>query len=221
MQVTRFILYLLPLAVWAMVTEFVHELEYSSDQLSTLALYLVCVVGANLVQSMIVLPLFLKWKKIDPIKTFQGALPALSVAFLTKSSSAALPVAINIAETRLNIKPEIAKFGLPLCITINMNACAGFILITVLYVCGFYGITYSPIELIGWVFIATLAAIGNAGVPMGCYLLASSILSTMHVPLYLMGVILPIYVLIDMLESAINVWSDTCVVSVVNKERTA
>ena len=38
--------------------------------------------------------------------------------------------------------------------------------------------------------------------------------------LHILGVILPFYTLIDMLESAINVWSDSCVAAVVQKEIT-
>jgi Na+/H+-dicarboxylate symporter len=34
----------------------------------------------------------------------------------------------------------------------------------------------------------------------------------------LMGLILPIYNLIDMEETALNVWSDSCVTAIVNKE---
>ncbi|HEV8051522.1 MAG TPA: hypothetical protein VGP47_03440, partial [Parachlamydiaceae bacterium] len=36
--------------------------------------------------------------------------------------------------------------------------------------------------------------------------------------LNILGVILPFYTMIDMLESAINVWSDSCVAAVVDKE---
>ena len=68
-----------------------------------------------------------------------------------------------------------------------------------------HGAVYSYWELAGWVLVATVAAIGNAGVPMGCYLLSTAILASLNVPLHLMGVILPFYALIDMLESAINV----------------
>ena len=80
------------------------------------------------------------------------------------------------------------------------------------------GIVYTPFELISWIFIATIAAVGNAGVPMGCFFLSSAFLSTMNIPLNLLGVILPFYSLIDMFETAINVWSDSCVAAVVNKE---
>jgi Na+/H+-dicarboxylate symporter len=38
----------------------------------------------------------------------------------------------------------------------------------------------------------------------------------MNVPIALMGIILPFYSIIDMIETSLNVWSDACVVSVVN-----
>jgi len=147
--------------------------------------------------------------------------PALSLAFFTKSSSAALPMAIQCAEHRNGISPKVANFSLPLCTTINMNACAGFILITVLFVSMSNGMVYTLPEMAAWIFIATLAAIGNAGVPMGCYFLSSAFLAAMNVPLNILGVILPFYAMIDMLESAINVWSDSCVTAIVDKELNA
>lgn len=65
--------------------------------------------------------------------------------------------------------------------------------------------------MITWLFVAVLAAIGNAGVPMGCYFLTLSLMSSLGAPLGLMGVILPIYTIIDMIETAENVWSDSAV----------
>ncbi len=209
MGLTGLILKLLPLAVWAFVADFYTQLGQRT--LGSLVLYLLCVVAANVLQATVVLPLLLVRKGFSPLHTFRCMLPALTVAFFAKSSSAALPAAIQSAETRLGLPKSVARFSFPLCTTINMNACAAFILITVLFVSMHHGVTYSPWELVGWVFIATLAAVGNAGVPMGCYLLASAILANLHIPLHLMGVILPFYALIDMLESAINVWSDACV----------
>jgi len=34
----------------------------------------------------------------------------------------------------------------------------------------------------------------------------------------LMGLILPIYAVIDMLETSLNVWSDSCVATMVNRD---
>ena len=67
------------------------------------------------------------------------------------------------AHERLKLPQNLTQFSFPLCTTINMNACAAFILITVLFVSMHHGAVYSYWELAGWVLVATVAAIGNAG----------------------------------------------------------
>lgn len=215
--ITRWIVLLMPIAIWAFITLFIRDL-YQGLDIKSLALYLVCVIAANLIQAGIILPILLKVKKISPWRMVKGMFPALSVAFFTKSSAAALPMAMRCAEENVGISRRVASFTLPLCTTINMNACAAFILITVLFVSMSQGVSYTYPEMGLWIILSTIAAVGNAGVPMGCYFLASAFLAAMNVPLHILGVILPFYTLIDMLESAINVWSDSCVAAVVQQE---
>lgn len=217
MKLTVWIVQLMPIAVWAFIVLFIKDFK-NGLELKSLALYLTCVLVANLIQALVVLPLFLKWKGISPLRLIQGMFPALSIAFFTKSSAAAIPMAMRCAEENVKMSPKVASFCLPLCTTINMNACAAFILTTVLFVSMSNGMTYSPVELFAWIFIATVAALGNAGVPMGCFFLSTAFLAAMNVPLNILGVILPFYTLIDMFESAINVWSDSCVTAVVDRE---
>lgn len=217
MKITGWIISLMPLAIWAFVTLFVKDLN-SGLEAERLVLYLTAIVFANLIQAFIVLPLFLKARGLSPIALFRAMSPALSVAFFSKSSAAALPMAIRSAEERGGVSPKVAGFSLPLCTTINMNACAAFILITVLFVSMSSGVVFSVSDMLLWIVIATIAAIGNAGVPMGCFFLATAFLAAMDVPLNVLGVILPFYSLLDMLESAINVWSDSCVTAIVDRE---
>lgn len=216
MQITRWIVALMPFAMWAFLTAFIVELRNDGLAFSQLGWYLTTIVSANLLQALVVLPLFLLLNKISPFQVFSRMLPALSFAFFSKSSSAALPVAIDCAEKKLQVNSTVARFSFPLCTSINMNACAAFILITVFFVAQSYGLQFDLWEKIAWIGIATVAAIGNAGVPMGCFFIASALLTAMNIPLTLMGVILPFYALLDMLESAINIWSDACVTVVVN-----
>ena len=65
------------------------------------------------------------------------------------------------------------------------------------------------------------AAIGNAGVPMGCYFLTLSLMSGIGAPVAILGIILPIYTIIDMVETAVNVWSDSCVAVMVHHDLNA
>lgn len=216
MQMIRWIVVIMPFAIWAFIVLFVKELKQGLE-FQEFASYLSIVVGANLIQAFVVLPLLLRSKGISPLKAFKGMLPALSFAFFSKSSAASMPIAMDCAE-KMGVSSKVSRFTFPLCTTINMNACAGFILITVLFVAQSHGIQFTAFEKGLWIFIATIAAIGNAGVPMGCFFLASALLTTMGVPLILMGVILPFYSIIDMLETTINIWSDSCVTLIVDKK---
>lgn len=216
MQITRWLVGLMPIAIWGFMSTFVVEMTNGLD-IAKLGWYLLTITGANLVQAVVILPLFLWWHGLSPKKVFVNMLPAISFAFFSKSSSAALPTAIDCAEQKLGVSPKVSRFSFPLCTSINMNACAAFILITVMFIGQSHGMTFTLTDKITWIGIATVAAIGNAGVPMGCFFIASALLSTMNLPLTLMGVILPFYALLDMLESAINIWSDACVTMAVNQ----
>lgn len=212
---TRWIIAVIPLGLFGFITSTVVQLRSGMD-IRGIGEYLLIVVLANLIQGFVILPLWLKKNKIKPFAAMRSMLPALSVAFFSKSSVGTLPVTMNTIEKNLQVKPSISRFVLPLCTSINMNGCAAFIFATVIYLMQNHGmpISYGTMGL--WVIVATVAAIGNAGVPMGCFFLSVSLLSSMNVPIVLMGVILPFYGLIDMLETSLNVWSDACVTKIVN-----
>ncbi|UIP92025.1 dicarboxylate/amino acid:cation symporter [Wolbachia pipientis] len=217
LRIAQGLLKFIPLAVWSFITCFLYELKGGSE-FHSLFWYFVCIMSANFVQAFVILPLLMWYKGISPIQTMKGVMPALTLAFFSKSSSATLPTTIECVQNQLKVPKKLSSFILPICTTVNMNACAAFILITVMFVAEMNGHTFSLSEMFIWIFLATGAAIGNAGVPMGCYFMATSYLVSMNVPLYIMGLILPIYTIIDMFETAINVWSDICITQIINKE---
>lgn len=219
LKIAHFMIYLLPFGVFAFVALFVREVSEKGIVIyKPLMLYLAVVIGANLIQGLIILPIFLIGKGISPIKTFKGVMEAITVAFFTKSSNATLPITLKNVEENLQVPRSLSSFTLPICTTINMNGCAAFILTTVLFVSSSAGHLFSWWQMLGLIVIATLAAVGNAGVPMGCYFLSGALLSGFGVDLYLLGLILPAYAILDMIETALNVWSDCCITMVVNKE---
>lgn len=217
LKIAQGLLKFIPLAVWSFITCFLYELKGGSE-FHSLFWYFACIMSANFVQAFVILPLLMWYKGISPIQTMKGVMPALTLAFFSKSSSATLPTTIECVQNQLKVPKKLSSFILPICTTVNMNACAAFILITVMFVAEMNGHTFSLSEMFIWIFLATGAAIGNAGVPMGCYFMATSYLVSMNVPLYIMGLILPIYTIIDMFETAINVWSDICITQIINKE---
>jgi Na+/H+-dicarboxylate symporter len=206
----RALLYALPVGIVAFAGQLAAQIS-AGVIVGTLGKYVAVVMGGNFIQAFIVLPIFLLLRGLNPLKVFKAMSPALAVALFTKSSAATLPVTLASAENNLKAKKAVSRFVLPICTTINMNGCAAFILVTSLFLMQNAGFELSMGTMITWLFIAVFAAIGNAGVPMGCYFLTLSLMSSVGAPLGIMGIILPIYTIIDMIETAENVWSDSCV----------
>ena len=206
----RALLFVLPVGILAFSAQLSAQIE-AGVIVGALGKYTAVVLGGNAIQFFLILPLFLLARGLNPVHVFKKMAPALAVALFTKSSAGTLPVTLASAETRLKVNPSVSRFVLPICTTINMNGCAAFILVTSLFVMQNAGFELTLGTMITWLFVAVLAAVGNAGVPMGCYFLTLSLMSSVGAPLGLMGVILPIYTIIDMIETAENVWSDSCV----------
>jgi len=180
--------------------------------------YVLVVLGGNVIQFFVVLPLFLLIRGLNPIHVLGRMMPAVLMALFTKSSAATLPVTMETAENRLGVRKNVARFVLPICTTINMNGCAAFILVTSLFVMQQGGTPLTLPTILLWILISVISAVGNAGVPMGCYFLTLSLMSGIGAPVAILGIILPIYTIIDMVETAENVWSDSCVSAMVDKD---
>ncbi len=213
----RALIKILPLGIVAFAAQL--SAQVSAGVIAdSLGLYTAVILGGNLIQMFVVLPLFLLTRGMNPVKVFKAMSPAVLMALFTKSSAATLPVTMQSAEDRLHVRREVSRFVLPICTTINMNGCAAFILVTSLFVMQNGGVELTLPTMLLWLFIAVFSAIGNAGVPMGCYFLTLSLMAGQGAPVGIMGIILPIFTVIDMVETAENVWSDSCVCAMTNKE---
>lgn len=206
----RALLFILPVGIIAFAGQLSAQIE-AGVIVGALGKYTLVVLGGNAIQIFLILPLILMLRGLNPLHIFRQMAPALAVALFTKSSAGTLPVTLACSEQNLHVNPKVSRFVLPICTTINMNGCAAFILVTSLFVMQNAGFELTMGTMITWLFIAVLAAIGNAGVPMGCYFLTLSLMSGIGAPVGLMGIILPIYTIIDMIETAENVWSDSAV----------
>ena len=207
----------LPLGIVAFAAQLLAQVS-AGVVADSIGKYVLVVLGGNVIQFFVVLPLFLLARGLNPIHVLGKMMPAVMMALFTKSSAATLPVTMNAAEDRLGIRSKTARFVLPICTTINMNGCAAFILVTSLFVMQQGGMPLTWSTILSWILISVISAVGNAGVPMGCYFLTLSLMSGIGAPVAVLGIILPIYTIIDMVETAENVWSDSCVSAMVDKD---
>lgn len=217
-QLIHALIWALPLGIAAFAAQLSAQLS-AGIIADSLGKYVLVVLFGNSLQFFIVLPLFLVARGLNPIKVLRAMSPAVLMALFTKSSAATLPITMQSAEQRLGVTPNIARFVLPICTTINMNGCAAFILVTSLFVMQQGGTPITLPTILLWILISVISAVGNAGVPMGCYFLTLSLMSGIGAPIAVLGLILPIYTIIDMIETAENVWSDSCVCAIVGRKQ--
>ena len=208
---------ILPIGIVAFAAQLSAEIT-AGTVVTSIGKYVAVILGGNLLQFCMVLPLFLMARGLNPIRVARAMTPAVLMALFTKSSAATLPVTIQSAEERLGVDSRVARFVLPICTTINMNGCAAFIFVTSLFVMQNGGVEITWGTMIMWLFISVVAAIGNAGVPMGCYFLTLSLMSGVGAPIAIMGIILPVFTVLDMIETAENVWSDSCVAAMTDRD---
>ena len=206
----RGLIWTLPLGIVAFSAQLTAQVS-AGVVADSIGRYVLVVLGGNVIQFFVILPLFLLARGLNPIHVLSKMMPAVMMALFTKSSAATLPVTMESAEQRLGVRKEIARFVLPICTTINMNGCAAFILVTSLFVMQNGGMPLTLGTILLWLLISVVSAVGNAGVPMGCFFLTLSLMSGIGAPVAILGIILPIYTIIDMVETAENVWSDSCV----------
>ena len=216
----RALIWTLPLGIVAFAAQLAAQVS-AGVVAGSIGKYVLVVLGGNVIQFFVVLPLFLLARGLNPVRVLGRMMPAVLMALFTKSSAATLPVTMESAEQRLGIRKDISRFVLPICTTINMNGCAAFILVTSLFVMQNGGIALTLPTILLWILIAVISAVGNAGVPMGCYFLTLSLMSGIGAPVAVLGIILPIYTIIDMVETAENVWSDSCVCAMVDRAEKA
>lgn len=212
----HWLIHTLPLGIMAFAAQFANEMA-AGTAATAIGKYVAVILGGNVVQFFVVLPLFLLARGLNPLRIMRGMMPAVLMALFTKSSAATLPVTIQSAES-LGVSSRVARFVLPICTTINMNGCAAFIYVTSLFVMQNGGAELTLPTMLLWLLIAVVAAIGNAGVPMGCFFLTLSLMSGIGAPVAIMSVILPVFTMLDMLETAENVWSDSCVAAMTDKD---
>lgn len=215
--VIGWIIAILPVGIIAFTAQLVSDLS-AGIVTDSIGRYVAVVLSGNLLQFFVILSIFLLIRGINPAKHFKNMIPAILTALFTKSSAATLPVTMDCVENRVKCQKKFSRFILPMCTTINMNGCATFILVTSLFVMKNGGVDLNLITVVSWILISVISAVGNAGVPMGCFFLTLSLMAGKGMPIGVMGIILPIYAIIDMIETAVNIYSDSCVCAMVNKD---
>jgi Na+/H+-dicarboxylate symporter len=157
--------------------------------------------------------------KVNPVRFFRGAWPAIQLAFVSRSSVGTMPVTQRATE-RLGVPREYASFAVPFGATTKMDGCAAvYPALASIFIAEVFGI---HLGIGDYVLIALVSVIGSAATAglTGAVVMLTLTLSTLGLPLEGVGLLLAIDPILDMMRTATNVAGQSvCTLLVAAQER--
>lgn len=209
MLITALVMKFAPIGVFGLVAASVAKTGF--DQFDNLALFFVTVVAALAIHLFVVMPLILRFVGgvKNPWLHFQAMAPALLTAFSTSSSSSTLPVTLNSVEYRAGVSNRVTSFVLPLGATVNMDGTALYECVAAIFIAQLFGVPLDFATQLLIVVIALTTSIGVAGIPSASLVAISIILVAVGLPAEAIGLLLVVDRLLDMMRTAVNIFSDS------------
>lgn len=208
MLITKWIMTFAPYGVFGLVARTVAATGFAAFM--PMLWFFFTVLAALLTHQFVVLPLLLRFLgKVSPFKHQKAMLPVLLTAFSSASSSATLPVTMECVQKGSGVSERTASFVLPLGATVNMNGTALYECSAAIFLAQAYGLELGFGTQLLVVVMALLTSIGVAGIPAASLVAITVILTAIGLPAEAIGLLLVTDRILDMVRTAINVYSDT------------
>ncbi|UER67875.1 cation:dicarboxylase symporter family transporter [Borrelia sp. BU AG58] len=207
------ILKLTPYAILAMITKITATSDTSSIlKLGKFVFASYIAISITILMHMVLIAL----NRLNPITFIQKAFPVLTFAFISRSSSATIPVNIEVQTEQLGVSEGIANISSSFGASIGQNGCAALHpAMLAIMIAPTQGINPTDpsfiLQLIGIIIITSFGVAGAGG---GATMASLMVLSSMNLPVELVGLLISIEPLIDMGRTSANV-SDSMVAGVI------
>lgn len=209
MLITMWVMKFAPLGVFGLVAKTVAATGFAA--FSPLLVFFLTVLLALGFHVVVTLSLLLRFVGgVNPWKFMQLMVPVMLTAFSTASSSATLPLTLETVEKEVGVSNRTTSFVLPLGATINMDGTALYECVAAMFIAQAYGLDMTLTQQFTIVLVALLTSIGVAGIPAASLVAITVILGVMGLPLEGLGLLLVTDRVLDMIRTAVNVYSDSC-----------
>lgn len=198
------ILWIAPIGVFGLIAPATAQMGWGLIQ--SLAVFIISVAFALLLFTIVVyVPLLWLIGKTAPLAFFKGIMGAISIAFSTTSTAAAIPVSREEATRNLGVSETTADLVVPLGASMYRPGSALFQGAAIIFLAHIYGV---PMEFAsaGAILLATfLVSLTVAPVPSSSVVTMAPALVSVGVPVSGLALMLGIDRIPDMMRSAINV----------------
>jgi len=213
MRMVTVILRLTPFGVLALMTKMVSSSNFA--EILKLMQFVLASYVAILIMFIIHF-IILAVNGLNPLTYIKKSAAVLIFAFTSRTSAGAIPLNIETQTDKLGVSKGIANLSASLGTSIGQNGCAGiYPAMLAVMIAPTVGINpLAPAFLIKLVIVTAISSFGIAGVGGGATFAALTVLSSMGLPVGLVGLLIAIEPLIDMARTALNV-SDSIVTGLV------
>ncbi|MCE3047441.1 dicarboxylate/amino acid:cation symporter [Helicobacter kayseriensis] len=218
MKIAMLVIEFMPYAVVTMISGVLmrYGIEAVSPVLKFIALIYLSALCVFVVHAIV-----LSLHGLNPLLYFKKAIPALMMAFTSRSSVATLPVTIDVLEKRMGVSSMSSSFVATLATTIGANGCAGYFggLVGV-FAFHALGIEVGLVQGIMIVLLSMVASIGVAGIPGIATMVASIVLTGLGMGEHfgILAIVLAIDPIMDMARTMSNVSGGMIASIAVDKE---
>ncbi len=218
MRITMWIMRFAPYGVFGLVAGTVAETGFAAFQ--PMLIFFITVLLALATHVLVVMPLLLKYVGgVSPLAHFKVMAPAILMAFSTASSSATLPLTMELVEKKAGVSEKTTSFVLPLGATVNMDGTALYECVAAIFLAQAYGLDLSFATQFTVVLIALLTSIGVAGIPAASLVAITVILTAIGLPIEAIGLLLVTDRILDMFRTSVNIFSDSCGAVIIAKRQ--
>ncbi|WNY65250.1 L-cystine transporter [Borreliella carolinensis] len=202
--IVTLILKLTPYAILALMTKITATSEIKSIiKLGEFVIASYIAIGLTFLMHMTLIAI----NKLNPITFIKKISPALTFAFISRSSAATIPINVEIQTKTLGVSEGIANLSSSFGTSIGQNGCAAIHpAMLAIMIAPTQGINPTDISfiltLLGLIIITSF---GSAGAGGGATTASLMVLSAMNFPVGLVGLVISVEPLIDMGRTAVNV----------------
>ncbi|WP_340084331.1 dicarboxylate/amino acid:cation symporter [Siminovitchia sp. FSL H7-0308] len=217
MKLTNYVIQLAPYGILALLAGLVGQ--FDSDMLGEVLKFVIADYIALLVVVLLVYPFLLKLTTgLSPLQFYKNVYPSMLFAFTTSTSSATIPISLQVAKKNLGISERTAGFTIPFGATANMDGFAVAIGIISVFAANLYGIDLTFGMIVQFVLLGLVLSIGAAGVRGAGVVMSIVLLESLGMPLTLIPILAAIWPVIDMGHTTVNITSDLTGTTIVAKK---
>ena len=214
-QATAIIISFMPLSVFCSMAKMIISLDIKN--LLKLLTWPATIYFADILMICVYGLLLLIVGRLNPVTFFRKFSPAMLSAFTMASSSATIPVSIEICKDRLGIAKKVYSFSIPLGATINMDGSCITQMISALFMAKIFGVPMTMSLVFSMALTIFVLSVGAPGVPGGALVCIALLLPQYGIPVEGISLIMGLYSLVGMMQTCVNVTGDATVTTIVAK----